>query len=232
MGVVVGTVPRFLAKPLPSAARAKISGHVGASLAEVSVEQYRGAKQVYFRYYGSRFAMDRDGPIDENVVTFDSYGVPDEVFRAWDEELIAGHLARLDQPANWHVISFLMLRGFGSYLTQLTAQPPLGRPRDKLIYLECLLRYADHCSDDRTVLRYRDAHYEPQHLWHALDQGLLWARPLLRTSRAAESTRRVRGVIGGADQRLGACEDSTGRRVALWRWDAPTASATPVPIGS
>jgi hypothetical protein len=113
------------------------------------------------------------------------------VLRAGDEELIADHLALLDQPANWRVISFLMLRGFGAYLIQLTAQPPLGRRRDRFIYLECLLRYADHCSDDRTVLRFRDAHYEPQHLRHALDQALLWARPLLRIARAAEPTRRV-----------------------------------------
>jgi hypothetical protein len=218
------------------------------------VEQYREAKQVYFEYDGSRFMMDRDGPISESIPTFDSYGVPDEVLRAWDEELIADHLALLDQPANWHVISFLMLRGFGAYLIRLTAQAPLGRLRDRVIYLECLLEYADHCVDDRTVFRFRDAHYEPEHLWHAVDQVLLWARPLLheqdregfwsdkwgdlrelgdgRIARAADPTRRVRGVIAGAEQRLGVCKDSTGRRVALWRWDAPTALATPVPIGS
>jgi hypothetical protein len=135
--------------------------------------RYREAKQVYFDYDGSRLAMDRDGPLSENVARFDSYGVPDEVLRAWDEELIDNYLARLDHPANWHVISFLMRRGFGAYLLQLVAQPPLGRLRDRFIYLECLLRYADHCCEDRTMLRFRDAHYEPQHLWHTLDQVLL-----------------------------------------------------------
>jgi hypothetical protein len=196
------------------------------------VGQYREAKQVYFRYDGSRFFMDRDGPISEDIASFDSYGVPDEVLRAWDEELLADYLARLDQPANWHVISFLSHRGFGAYLTQLTAQPPLGRMRDRIIYLECLLEYADSCADDRTLLRFRDARYEPHQLWHALDQVLLRARRLLRVARAAESTRRVGRVIGGAERRLAVCEDSTGRRVALWRWHALTASATQVPIGS
>jgi hypothetical protein len=197
----------------------------------VAVEQYREAKQVYFAYSGSRFAMHRDGPISENVATFDSYQVPDEVVRAWDEELIADHLARLDQPANWHVISFLMHRGFGAYLLQLTAQPPVGRLRDRFIYLECLLHYADRCSDDRPMLRFRDARYEPQDLWQTLDQVLLWAQPMLRIARAAETTRRVQAVINGAEQRLGVCEDTTGRRVALWRWDSPTASAMTVRIG-
>ena len=125
-----------------------------------------------------------------------------------------------------------MLRGFGAYLVQVTVQPPLGTLRGRFIYLECMLRYADHCSDDRARLRYRNAHYEPQQLWHALDQVLLWARPLLRIARAAEPIRRICGVIDGAEQRLSVCEDSAGRRATLWRWDSPTASATPIPTGS
>ncbi len=238
-GTLVGSCPYGVAQQRkktlhrvgPTDAKTALTGSESIA-ARGCLVQYREAKEMYFRYDGSRFGMDRDGPIGENLAKFDSYRVPDEVLRTWDDELIAGHLAHLDQPANWHVISFLMHRGFGAYLIELTAQPPLGRLRDRFIYLECLLRYADHCSDDRTVLRFSDAHYEAQHLWRALDQVLLWAQPLLRIARAAESTKRVRGVISGAEQRLGVCEDATGCRVALWRWDSLTASATPVRIGS
>jgi hypothetical protein len=189
-----------------------------------NVEAYHEARQMYFRYLGSSFYMNRAG---ESKALFDSYRVPEDVLRQWAVELKAQQLARLNQPGNWWVLNFLHHHSYLGHLADIVAQPPRGRLWERCAYLERLLKYADRCADQN--YQRPGPNYPPSQLWAALEHVILAAERLLRVARAARSIDRVERIIDGARRRLAVSEDASGHRFCLWRWDPPTATATPFP---
>lgn len=169
------------------------------------MDDFAEAKEIYFRCVGSRFYMSRSG---EDQV-FDSYQVPANLVEEWKVELKEAMLAKLREPGNHMVITYLEHHGDLEHLKELIAAPPLGELREKCAYLEGLLRYADRC-----VFRAHPA----QLLWAALDHVIVEARKLRGAVSSEDSIARVAGVLQEAQQRLDACVNESGERTTLWRW--------------
>ena len=146
------------------------------------------ARELFFRYDGSRFFMSRD----DQERRYAEYGVPQSVERAWLAELTAQKLALLDKPGNYWVISFLWGHGNTNHLSKLIAAEPLGRLWERIAYLEELLQYIDRC---------RTAGEADEHIVASLDVVHQRAENLLRAGRSDRTRRRILKVISKTDVR-------------------------------
>lgn len=62
------------------------------------------ARELFFKYDGSRFYMSRDDVEWE----FRSYEIPEQLRKQWLEELTATKLDKLEAGDNWSVVYFLL----------------------------------------------------------------------------------------------------------------------------
>src|SRR3954453_4500511 len=69
-----------------------------------TIMNVQAAKDLFFRYDGSRFYMSRDGAEGD----YQEAGIPPEVEAAWLEELKRAKLCLLSQKGNWRVLGFFL----------------------------------------------------------------------------------------------------------------------------
>jgi hypothetical protein len=100
------------------------------------------ARELFFRYDGSRFYMSRDGVEYEYL----DYAVPHELEMQWLQELTAEKLARLDQPGNWWVLNYFCSHNETRYLHEVMHAEPLGEFWQRCSYLELQLEYTARCA--------------------------------------------------------------------------------------
>jgi hypothetical protein len=99
------------------------------------------ARELFFRYDGSRLYMFRDDVEAE----YRAFAVSREQEERWLEELTTEKLDRLNQPGNWWVLHFMGNHNDTRHLRRVMAAEPLGDFWQRVSYLELLLEYAERC---------------------------------------------------------------------------------------
>ncbi len=142
------------------------------------------ARELYFRYDGSRFYMSRDG-VEQQYL---EYRVPPALEADWLAELTADKVAELDQRGNWRSVNFFWSHRDPCHLPLVAATAPKGVFWEKCAYLEHLLRYVDQCAD----------HYSTSELSDVCDFVTEHARRLRRSVRAESSVKRASRIVDQA----------------------------------
>jgi hypothetical protein len=106
------------------------------------LDPMEGARELFFKYDGSRFYMSRDGVEDDYL----RYSVPKHLETQWLEELTAAKLNMLETSGNWLVVHFLSSHSDTRHLARLTRATPRGEFWQRCAYLEELLRYVKMCA--------------------------------------------------------------------------------------
>ena len=95
------------------------------------------AKQIFFRYDGSRFYMSRDG-LEEAYL---QARVPAQIEAAWLAELTDQKVDALGKPGNWSIVHFLTHHGDFRHTRALLDAEPKGKLWERVAFLEELVRY-------------------------------------------------------------------------------------------
>jgi hypothetical protein len=148
----------------------------------------RAARDLFFKYDGSRFYMSRDGADRE----YESYGVSRDLERQWMRELTARHLAALNKPGNWWTLNFLVHHRDTSHLEVIIGSPPLGEVWQRTAYLELMLDYIGACQS---------AGAARSQIASALEAVQIHAIDLVRSTRSDASRARAARVLEDARRR-------------------------------
>jgi len=151
------------------------------------------AKQIFSRFDGFYFHMDRELPRDQLIAIREI--VTPEMESAWIEELTIEKLRTLSEAGNQSVIYFL--RGHSDYrfLNELLTVGPIGVFRQQCAFLENLLQYVDECDQGG---------YAPSLIDTALRTIISEAERIRRRVRAKKSIERVEEIVADAKARLAA----------------------------
>ena len=142
----------------------------------------KSAKQIFFRYDGSRFYMSRDGLEDAYLQA----RVPVQIEAAWLAELTDQKVGALDKPGNWSIVHFLTHHGDFRHTRELLDAEPKGELWERVAFLEELVR---HMESGPNELRnsFRDAFLRKVTASVALQ---------LSTAKSAEMKNRLNAVSG------------------------------------
>lgn len=100
------------------------------------------ARELFFKYDGSRFYMSRDDVEDE----YRSYEVPEQLRKQWLEELTATKLDMLEEGNNWSVVYFLLHHRDTRHLLRILQATPRGSYGQRCAFLEDVLDYVKMCA--------------------------------------------------------------------------------------
>jgi hypothetical protein len=145
------------------------------------------AREMFFRYDGSRFYMSRD----DCEATYASFEVPESTEREWIEELTALKIAALGAAGNWRVLNFLVNHRLEGHLNEVIAAKPLGKLWERTAFLEFLLSYVEVC-------RASAAH---ETIERGIDVVIAEGNRLLPVCRSDRSRSRVGAVIAAAERK-------------------------------
>jgi hypothetical protein len=100
------------------------------------------ARELFFKYEGSRFYMSRNDVEDD----YRSYAVPKQLEKQWLEELTATKLNMLEEGDNWSVVYFLLHHRDTRHLSRIMQATPRGSYGQRCAYLQDVLDYVKMCA--------------------------------------------------------------------------------------
>ena len=103
----------------------------------------QAARDLFFRYDGSRFYMSRDGM----EADYQEAGVPPQVETTWLKELKRDKLRLLARKGNWRVLDFFLHHADFGHLADFIRAEPRGVLWERCSFLEKLLTYAGEAKE-------------------------------------------------------------------------------------
>jgi hypothetical protein len=145
------------------------------------------ARELFFKYDGSRFYMSRDDVEEE----YRSYDVPEQLRKQWLEELTATKLDKLEE-GNWSVVYFLLHHRDTRHLPRILQATPRGSYGQRCAFLEDVLDYVKMCAHAEVIGR--------SQIREAAQYVLNQARPIEMDVEQDDSRERVARIIASATE--------------------------------
>lgn len=146
------------------------------------------ARELFFKYEGSRFYMSRDDVEHE----YRSYAVPKQLEKQWLEELTATKLNMLEEGNNWSVVYFLLHHRDTRHLPRIMQATPRGSYGQRCAYLQDVLNYVKMCARAQDIGKTQ--------MRQAAQYVLEQARVIEIDARQGDSRDRVGGIIKSATE--------------------------------